>query len=67
MLERVLTAVAIWILNQLKDWAMNEAKKAYDKSQQDKTNEENAHAYQEAKDRAERIKRAEELLNGSAT
>ncbi len=61
--------IIAWLFARFLDWALEKVKREVDeakqKHEQDKVDERNAKAYEEAKERADKIRRANDLLNGA--
>jgi len=66
VIERILTSIAKWLLGLALSWARRELAKAKKIRDDDATAEENARRYHEAKTREEEIRRALDLLGGTA-
>ncbi len=68
-----MTSVLTWLLNSVLNWLLARATKAVadvskemaDAKEQGQINDENVKRYEAARDRAERIKAATDLLNGT--
>lgn len=65
MFERLLFALASWLLEKLYEFAEQEFFKAKNKAETDAINKANEKLYKESKDRLERVKHAKNLLNGT--
>ena len=65
MLEKLLLNLAMMLIEQLVKYAGEELSRLKEKAEKDQINKENAEAYKQAETRLEKIKNAQNLLNGS--
>lgn len=65
MIEAIIAKVIQWLLTMLFNAASKEIKRQRDQMERDKLNAENIKKYKEAKNRAEKIKSALDLINGN--